>query len=76
MVIAAISQTLLKVTNLITLNKPQQSHNANRQRKSAHQNRSELENTSAQIVRVQKRHYADAFVKYQHSTVYCSAIIN
>ena len=30
MVIAAISQTLLKVTNLITLNKPQQSHNANR----------------------------------------------
>ena len=30
MVIAAISQNLLKVTNLITLNKPQQSHNANR----------------------------------------------
>jgi hypothetical protein len=76
MVMAAISQTSLEATNQITLNKPQQSHNANRQRKSAHRNRSGLENTSAQIVRVQKRQYADAFVKYQHSTVYCSSIIN
>ena len=36
MVMAAIAQNLLKAENKITLNKPLQSHNANRQRQSAH----------------------------------------
>ena len=63
MVMAAISLNLLKATNKITLNKQHpQSHNANRQHKSVRLNRSGLENTSVQIMKPQKRHYADVFL--------------